>query len=195
MIFLIRHATNDLVGKVIPGWMPGLHLNAEGREQADRLARGLRGQGITRVFSSPLERAMETAAPLAGVCGISVEVRERLGELPPGEFSGRTLEDLETDPRWRQFNQFRGITRAPGGELMLETQARIVAEVLCLREEHPRESVAAVSHADPIRAALSYFLGMPLDLYSRIEISPASVSVVRLEEWGPQVLAMNRLCE
>ncbi|HJT89780.1 MAG TPA: histidine phosphatase family protein, partial [Bryobacteraceae bacterium] len=108
MIFLIRHATNDLVGKVIPGWMPGLHLNAEGREQADRLARGLRGQGITRVFSSPLERAMETAAPLAGVCGISVEVRERLGELPPGEFSGRTLEDLETDPRWRQFNQFRG---------------------------------------------------------------------------------------
>ena len=78
---------------------------------------------------------------------------------------------------------------------MVETQARMVAELLGLREQYPNESVAAVSHADPIRSALAYFLGMPLDLYYRLEISPASASVLKLEEWGPQVLAVNRVCE
>ncbi len=195
MVYLIRHATNPLVGKTIPGWMPGVHLNAAGRAEAERLAGSLRGQGIARVFSSPLERALETAEPVAKMAGVSVEIRERLGEMRPGEFTGRTLADLDQDPRWRKFNEFRGMTRAPGGELMLETQARMVAELLCLREQYPNESVAAISHADPIRAALAYFLGMPLDLYYRLEISPASASVLKLEEWGPQVLAVNRVCE
>ena len=191
MFYLIRHATNDLVGKAIPGWMPGVHLNADGRAQAERVAEKLAGRGITKVYSSPLERAVETAGPIAKIVGAPAEIREGLGEIRAGEWTGKTLTELDADRRWRRFNEYRGGAPVPGGELMIECQARMVAELLCLREEHPQETLAVISHADPLRAVLAYFLGMPLDLYIRIEISPASVSVLRLEEWGAQVLRLN----
>ncbi len=192
--YLIRHATNDLVGKTMPGWIPGVHLNTEGREQARRLAQKLSGRGISRVYSSPLERAMETAEPLALALGVAVERRDALIELKIGEWAGKSFAEIEQDPRWRRFNEHRSATRPPGGELMLETQQRMVAELLCLRDQHAGEAIAVVSHADPIRAVLTYFLGMPLDLFYRIDISPASVSIIKLEEWGAQVLSMNETC-
>jgi broad specificity phosphatase PhoE len=193
IFYLIRHAVNDYVGKALAGRMPGVHLNDEGREQARRLARTLAGRGITGIYASPLERAQETAEPLAAQTGLKVETRDVLGEVETGEWTNKTFAELEADPRWRSFNQYRCGARVPGGEMMLEIQTRMVAEILRLLESHPDGTMAIVSHADPIRAALVYFLGMPLDFYQRIEILPASFSILKLEEWGPVVLGVDQV--
>ncbi|MBV9504203.1 MAG: histidine phosphatase family protein [Acidobacteriia bacterium] len=192
--YLIRHGENDMVGKALAGWMPGVHLNATGRAQAERLAARLLTLGVDRIYASPLERAQETAEPIAGALGLNVETRESLGEFPAGEWTGKTFRELEDDPKWQIFNQYRSGTRVPGGELMLETQTRIVAELLCLRDRHEKERIAVVSHADPIRAALTFFLGMPLDFYRRMEVSPGSYTTLELEDWGPIVLNLNQSC-
>lgn len=108
---------------------------------------------------------------------------------------GQKIEDLRSDETWRRFNAFRSGTRVPNGELMLETQARIVGFMHGLREEHPNDYVAIVSHADVIKSAVAYCLGVPLDLFSRIEISPASVSVIAIADYGPWVLCLNHTGE
>lgn len=146
---------------------------------------------VAAVYSSPLERAVQTARPLAARLALPVMEREALGEIRTGEWTGRSLADLEADPRWRLFNAYRSGTRIPGGERMLEVQLRVVGELDRLREAHPASVVAVVSHGDPIRAALLHYLGMPLDFVLRLEVSPASLSVVALEEWGPRVLLVN----
>jgi probable phosphomutase (TIGR03848 family) len=189
--YLIRHAMNDFVGRRLAGWLPGVHLNGEGRNEARRLAEKLAQAGITAIYSSPLDRARETAEPLAEATGLRVETREALGEVRSGEWTGKMFAELEADLRWRAFHQYRSGIRVPGGELMLEVQTRMVAEILQLREGHPGGTIAVVSHADPIRVVVAFFLGMPLDFYQRIEISPASFSVVKLEEWGPVVPVLN----
>lgn len=189
--YLIRHALNDFVGRRLAGWMPGVHLNEEGRLQARRLAERLAPAGITGICSSPLERAQETAQPLAEATGLNVETRQNFVEVQAGEWVGKTFAELKDDPQWQAFNRFRSGTRVPGGELMLETQTRMVKEMLQLRDAQPNGKIAIVSHADPIRAALVFCLGMPLDFYQRVEISPASYSIVTLDEWGPVVSAVN----
>jgi len=193
--YLIRHAANDFVGNTIVGWTPGISLNAEGRAQAERLAWKLLGKGITKLYSSPLERALETAGPIAEALGLRVEVRDALGEVKFGEWAGKRIEELERDPRWRMFNQYRSGTRAPGGELAAESQVRIVTELEHLRGKHPGETIGLVSHADIIRAALVYYAGMPIDLGQRIEIRPASFSVLALEDSGPRILKLNETAD
>ncbi len=193
--YLIRHGANDSVGRGIAGWTPGVHLNANGREQAARLAARLSGKGIAKIYSSPLERARETAAPLGEAVGIAVEIREALGEVQFGEWSGEPFSALDRDPRWSRFNAYRSGTRAPGGELAIETQARFVAELESLRAELPDAAVAVVSHADPIRSALAYYLGIPIDLYQRMECRPASVSTLLLGDEGPTVTGLNEVAE
>jgi len=176
--YLIRHGNNDWIGKTIAGWMPGVHLNQEGRKQAEALGRKLSGRGIARIVSSPLERAAETAAPIAAALGLDIETSDALGEIRFGEWTGKPIPELDRDPEWRRFCAYRSGTRAPGGETMLETQLRIVRELDCLRQQSPDSVIAVVSHADTIRAALLHYLGMPIDLYARIEIRPASFSIV-----------------
>jgi len=180
-VLLIRHAETDAVGRFISGWMKGVHLNESGREQAALLARRLARAPLRAIYCSPLERAIETAEPVAAATGAAIQVRDAIGEIRFGEWTGRTFEELEVIPEWRKFNTSRSTTRIPGGELMLETQARMVAELECIRSRHPAEIAAVVSHGDPIRAAVLYFAGMPLDFYDRIEISPASVTVLALD--------------
>lgn len=193
--YLIRHGNNDMVGEAIAGWSPGINLNAQGREQAERLAWKLLGRGITRIYSSPLERALETAAPIARALGLKVEVRETLGEVRFGEWTGERFADLEADPRWKQFNSYRAGTRAPGGEMMLESQVRMVTELETLRARHGSETMAVVSHGDIIRSALVYYAGMSIDLYQRLEIRPASFSVLQLEDWGPRIRKLNETAD
>ena len=134
---------------------------------------------------------MQTAQPLAEAIGVAIEPREGFGEVNPGEWTGKSMDELDLDPRWRLYNQFRSGTRAPGGELMIETQARVVVEMGRLRVEYPNESMAIFTHGDPIKVALMNYLGMPLDFIHRIEIGPAAVSVVRVEEGKAAVLKMN----
>lgn len=181
----------DAVGKTITGRAPGVHLNEAGRKQADDLHSRLRRWKIDAIYSSPLERALETAAPAARRLGVNVMKSEALSEVDFGEWSGKTLDELDQLPQWRIYNTFRSSTRAPGGELATEVQTRMVEQLTRYSRQHPDQIVAVVSHADSIRLTLAHFLGMPIDLMHRLEIRPCSISVVRLAEWGPQVLLMN----
>ena len=190
---LIRHAHNDFVesGK-IAGWLPGVHLNAVGKAQAERLAEGLAEAGISAIFSSPLERAMETALAVGRRAGVEVEPCDAFGEVRAGEWTGMEIAALERDPRFRALNRFRSGGRIPGGEAILEVQARMVLEMERRRAERPGVVMAIVSHADPIRTVLAYYAGIPLDLFHRVEIATASVTTIEVEDWGPRILAVNR---
>jgi probable phosphoglycerate mutase len=190
-LFLIRHGMTDVVGRVLAGWTPGVHLNTEGRQQVERLTKRLSGTRIDAIYSSPLERTRETAREIAAAQGLDVVVSEGVGEVRYGEWTGKTIEEVAGDARWRRWNEHRGEARSPGGESMLEIQSRVVSELLRIADAHPDQTVAVVSHGDPIRAAMAYFLATPLHLVLRIAIDPASVSVVRIEEWGIEVLGLN----
>lgn len=190
--YLIRHATTDAVtGRRIAGRAAGVHLNEEGRAEAEALAARLAPETLKAVYSSPLERALETAEPIARTRRLEVQTLDALNELQFGQWTGRTFEELEPDAQWHQFNSFRSGTRIPGGEMMIEAQARIVNELERLSERHRDEAVAVVSHGDLIKAAVAHYAGIHLDMFWRIEISPASVSIVELNDYGPRVLLIN----
>ena len=191
-LLLLRHAAGDHIGRTLAGRGPGVHLNAFGREQAERLAAYVATLGVRAVYASPRERARETAEPLARRIGIPIAEAAGLDEVDYGEWTGLEHGSL-TDDAWRWYNTYRSGTRVPGGELILEVQARIVAELLRLAERHDGETVVAVSHADPIRAALAHFLGMPIDHMLRLDVGPASVSEVVLERWSARVVRVNDL--
>ena len=188
---LIRHGAHLLGGETIAGRMPGVRLSPLGEAQAAGLVGRVGGAPIRAVYSSPVERCVQTARPLAAHLGVDVAVAEGLTEIDFGAWTGRTLEELRPLAGWKRWNAFRSGARPPGGESMAEVQGRVVREMERLSGEHPDECVALFSHGDVIRAAVAYFLGAPLDLFQRIEISLASVSVVRIGEFGPSVLGVN----
>ncbi len=191
VFLLIRHAAHELLGRTLAGRMPGVHLSEDGRRQAEQLADRLCPLPIGAIYSSPLERTQETAQPLAARCGLDVQLSDLLSELEFGEWTGRDLSALDGTPLWHRFNVFRSGTRPPGGELMVEAQTRAVAELGRLSERHPDGLVAVVSHSDIIKAVLAFYLGMPLDLFLRLEISPASVSILEMGDYGPKLLRLN----
>lgn len=191
LFYLVRHGSNDVLGKALAARLPNIHLNAQGREEARRTAEALKTKGITRVISSPMERARETAGALAERLGLRVEIEDAVNEIAFGDWSGREMAELEALPGWKLFNSYRSGTRIPNGELMIETQTRVIGLLEKLRTHQPDETFAIFSHGDPIKLAIAYYLGVPLDLFTRIEISPAAYSTLRLEEWGPQILAVN----
>lgn len=192
---LIRHGMTDLVDRAIAGWAPGVHLNDQGRAQAARLAERLAGAPIKAIYSSPLERARETAEPISRGLGLVTQIIEEVGEIVFGEWTGRELSELGNDPLWRRFNSLRSLTRAPGGETQLETQARMISALERLRDLHPDQTIAVVSHADVIKSAIAHYAGIPLDLIHRIEISVASVSVVEVGENNPRIVCVNNTGE
>lgn len=191
VFLLIRHADNDSVGRMIAGRMVGLGLNRQGVMQAARLAERLATLPIERVYSSPLQRAQETAAPIAAQLGLKVQTCEAINEIEYGDWQGGEFQTLAEMAKWQQFNQFRSGTRIPGGELMLEVQARMVAAIERLREQCPQAVIAVISHGDPIRTVIAHYVGIPLDFMLRIEISLASVSLIAIDDDGPQILGVN----
>jgi broad specificity phosphatase PhoE len=122
---------------------------------------------------------------------LNVQPCEAANEIDFGEWTGKSFEELEPLPAWRRFNRLRSIARIPGGESMPEAQIRMVSELECMRRRHPGQHVALFSHGDPIKAAIAHCAGIPLDLFHRIDIAPASVSVVSLDESGPRILRVN----
>lgn len=190
-VLLIRHATCDPVGRQLAGRASGVSLNASGRDQAVRLAAWLAPLSLAAVYASPLARARETAAYLAEPRRLGVVEHDGFTEIEFGAWTGRELESLEGDAHWQRFNGFRSLTRPPGGELMLEAQTRAVRALGDLAARHADERIAVVSHADVLRAAVAFFAGAPLDLFSRLEISPASVTTLELHEWGARLRAIN----
>lgn len=193
VFLLIRHGANPAIGKLLPGRMPGVHLNTEGKAQAEKLSERLGNASIDAIYSSPLERTCETALPLAKRLGLEIRTSREFLEVEIGGWTGKTLEMLAQDPLWRLYNTFRTGTRPPDGELMVEVQQRMVTEIERLRTEHPHGTLAVISHADPIKTVLAHYAGIPLDFLLRLEISLVSVSVLKIGDYGPKVLCMNSL--
>lgn len=188
---LIRHGMTDAVGRFITGRRPGVRLNEQGGRQVEKLADVLSDARIAAVYSSPLERALETAQPIARTQGLETQVRDGLLEVDFGAWEGCSFEELSRLPGWKAFNSFRSQVRPPGGEHMLDVQRRMVGEMEDLLRRHPGESIALISHGDVIRAAIAHYLGVPLDLFLRLEISPASVSAIQLGETHARVPVVN----
>lgn len=188
---LVRHGAHALGGGIIAGRSPDVHLSDLGRQQAMGLVDRVAHLPIAAIYSSPMDRTLETARPLANHLQLEIGVRESLNEIDFGDWTGQTIEDLKTHPLWSAWNEFRSGTRIPGGESMLETQSRIVRELENLCSRHPQECVALFSHGDVIKSAVAYALGVPLDMFRRIEIGLASVSVIEIGDFGPWVLAVN----
>ncbi len=191
-ILLIRHGINDYVktGK-LAGRLPGVHLNAEGQVQAQALAERLSSAAIAAIYSSPLERTRETAAPLAERLGVPITLRDDLLESDCGEWTGQAIADLNQTDTWRLIQVSPSTARFPGGESQAEIQARLVRAIEALRAAHPGQIIAAVSHSDPIKLALAFYMGLPLDLFQRLEIAPASISELVFTPWRPVLARLN----
>ena len=188
---LIRHALTDAADRWYAGRTPGIDLNERGLREAGALARRLENVTLDAIYSSPLERCLETAELVAKLQDVGVEADDSLIEIDCGTWTGKTFDELREDSGFGCFNTFRCGTRPPNGELMLEVQSRMVATVLRLSERHPNKTVAIVTHSDPIKSVLAYFLGMPLDLASRLVTDPASVSILELGESHARVKLVN----
>jgi len=192
-LMLVRHAQNDWVGERLAGWTPGVHLNEEGRQQAGALGRRLAHLPLTAIYSSPLERAVETAQAIAIHHGLEIEILADLGEVRYGEWTGKSLKELAETELWPVVQVHPSGARFPQGENLRQVQARAVAALDALRQTHPNETdvVAVVSHADVIKAVLAHYAGLHLDLFQRLVISPASFSVVRFTLFGPRIVCLN----
>jgi probable phosphoglycerate mutase len=195
-LFLIRHGENDWVdtGK-LAGRTPGVHLNEKGHQQASALADRLRIQPISAVYSSPLVRCMETAKPLADVLGLSVREEPDVLEVDYGEWRGASLKELAKLPEWQLVQIYPGGFRFPNGETLREVQNRVVTALERIRLAHEGEAVAVFAHGDILRTALAYYLGTPLDMFQRIHINTASVSVIGFHRFGPHILSVNNTGE
>lgn len=187
----MRHGTTPTTGKVLPGRAKGLHLSPEGREQAVSLAEHFRGLSVAAVYASPLERARETAAPIARALGLKVVLERGLLECDFGSWTGAELAKLRRLPEWKAVQRHPSGFRFPHGESFSELSLRLSETMRTLSERHPGDVVVAVSHADCIKAAVAAALGMPLDLFQRIEIGTCSCSTVAYAPEGPSVIAVN----
>ncbi len=189
-LLLIRHGLNDAVGVRLAGQEP-IPLNAEGVAQADRLVQRLARVRVDAIYSSTLVRARQTASPLASARGLAVQDLDGAIEFRMGEWDGQRFDDLSRDAGWQRFSSQRSLTRGRGGERMIDVQARLVGALLDVAERHAGGSIAIFSHADPIRAAVLYFAGMPIDFFHRLDIAPASLSAIALRPSGPALLKVN----
>ena len=183
----------DHLGKSLAGRRPRVSLNDRGRSEATWIADVLSRAGIQRIISSPLERCLETAAPLAQRLNLPAEVSTEITEVDFGDWTGMKMEELKTFEQWARYNTYRSGTRPPNGESIIEIQARMIGFVEKLSRQLPSRTFAIFSHGDPIRSVLTYYLGMPLDCLTRLEVSPGSYSILHLEPWGAEILAINRL--
>lgn len=190
-ILLIRHGANDWVGDRLAGWTPGVHLNDQGRQQAAAVAERLADWPIVAVYSSPLERAVETAEPLALRHNLPVTLVDGLGESRYGDWTGQPLKELAKQPEWLQVQFTPSTARFPGGESLGEMQARVVAVLEKARAAHPKGAVAVFSHADIIKAAVAYYAGVHLDLFQRLVVDVTSVSWIRFTPHGPRLMRFN----
>ena len=191
-ILLVRHGQTPSTGKVLPGRAPGLHLTDTGRQQAARAAERISElKHVDAVYTSPLERARETAAPIAAAAELRAKVERGLQECDFGEWTGAALPKLMKKPEWQTVQRAPSTFQFPGGESFSAMQHRIVSTLDRLRAAHPGGTIVCVSHADPIKAAVAHALGTHLDLFQRIVISTCAISVIASSGNGPAVLAVN----
>jgi probable phosphoglycerate mutase len=192
-ILLIRHAVNDFVktGK-LAGWTPEVHLNDEGKAQAEALGQRMAEAPIKHLYASPLERTMETAEAIRQHHPhLEIKQIEGIGEVRYGDWEGQEIARLTKTKMWDMVQEYPSRAYFPNGESMREVQVRAINAVEALAVAHPRDMVAVVSHADLIKMVLAHYLGMHLDNFQRIVISPASISSLMLGYGRPYIATMN----
>lgn len=196
-MLLVRHGKTPTTGTVLPGRAKGLHLSDEGRAQAEEVAGRIAalqvatGTGPVAVYASPLERTTETARPIARALGLRVRADRGLLECDFGQWTGARLAALYKKPEWGAVQRNPSGFRFPDGESFLEMQTRMASTLARLAARHRGTTVVAVSHADPIKAAVAHAAGTPLDLFQRLTVAPCSVSAIAYTGGGPFVLTVN----
>ena len=192
LVLLVRHGQTPTTGATLPGRAKGLHLAETGLAQAEAVATRIGVlHNVDAVYASPLERTRETAAPIAKAVGQRVRVDKGLLECEFGEWTGRKLSELNKLPEWQTVQRYPSGFRFPGGESFTEMAQRMVSTLDRLGAAHRGQTIVAVSHADPIKAAVANALGTHLDLFQRIVVSPCSVTAILQTPTGPIVLAVN----
>jgi probable phosphoglycerate mutase len=191
-LLLIRHGENDYLKKNrLPGHLPGIHLNERGREQAAELARTLGQLPIKAIYASPLERAIETAEPLAQTLGLGIQIRPPLTDIDVGHWAGHSWKALGRTKHWKIIQHTPSQFQFPGGETFLQAQQRVVHVLDAITVAHKREMVAVVFHADPIKLAVAHYLGLPLDNFQRLTIHTGSVTILKIDALAARLLAIN----
>ena len=193
VFLLIRHAENDYVRENrLPGRLPDIHLNEAGRQQAQNLADHLAGFPIKSIYCSPLERAIESAQPLANTLNLEIIQRQGLIELDIGDWQGEKLKTLSKLKLWRTVQGAPSRVHFPGGEWFAEAQHRICLELDELSSLHDsKDIIACFSHSDPIKLAVAFHLGLPIDLFQRITVAPASITTLLITESGSRLINLN----
>jgi broad specificity phosphatase PhoE len=191
VILLIRHGETDWLGKRLAGRLPDIHLNAQGRGKAEAVAAMLRSIPLDAVYSSPLERALETAEPTAQAAGKTVRKDGRLQEVDFGELTGMPFSELREITVWQEVHRNPAAVRYPGGESLSEVQDRAAAMIRQIHGEYESGFVAMFTHADTIRLAIAHFLQMPLVAYHALVTDPASVSVIMVSRKAVRVISIN----
>ncbi len=196
-VLLVRHGTTPTTGRILPGQAPGLHLSAAGRSQAERVASAIATlePRPVAVYASPLERAKETATPIARALGLRVRTERGLLDLDIGEWTGMSLKRAARRREWAAVQRWPAGFSFPGGESFSELVARVTDAVGRMVRAHPGDTIVAVSHADPIRALVATAAGVPLDLFQRLVVSTCSISAVRYSPDGPRVVCVNASAE
>ncbi|HTO11820.1 MAG TPA: histidine phosphatase family protein [Candidatus Binatia bacterium] len=193
-ILLVRHGQTPTTGRLLPGQAPGLHLSDDGRKQAEAAAaRIAKLKSVSAIYASPLERARETAMPIARVRDLAVRIERGLMDLDVGRWTGERLDRVSKRPEWSTVQRNPSGFRFPDGESFMEMQTRMADTLARLVERHRGGVVVAVSHADPIKAALAHALGMHLDLFQRLNVAPGSITTIAYSGGPPMVLGMNSL--
>jgi probable phosphoglycerate mutase len=191
-LLLVRHGNTATTGKLLPGRAAGLHLAETGLRQAERAGERIAElKRVDAIYTSPLERARETAAPIARATGLRPKIERGLLECNFGDWTGAELPKLMKLPEWRTVQRAPSTFRFPNGESFTEMQVRIVSTLDRLRARHHGGTVVCVSHADPIKAAMAHALGTHLDLFQRIIISTCSISAIGFAGDGPMALTVN----
>jgi probable phosphoglycerate mutase len=193
IIILVRHGENDWVKKNrLAGWIPDVHLNEKGQNQAKAVAQRLASLTVDALYSSPVARCVETAEYVAGFQGIDITLLEDVGEVRYGAWEGKKIANLARKPLWKTVQFFPSRMRFPDGEALREVQFRAVQAVERASTQHVGKTVVIVSHADVIKLVLAHYLGVHIDLFQRIAVAPASVSVLSLAENGMvRILRLN----
>lgn len=193
-LHLIRHAHNEFVRKgKLAGRLPAVHLSPEGAAQADRLAALFSGTRLSAICSSPLERAMETAKPLADAQGLKIIQEPGLLEIDFGSWEGHTLKALRRRKLWSRVQMRPSMAQFPKGESFHQAQFRVVQALDHLLAAHrgKRKQIACVGHSDPIKLAIAHYLGLPLDHFQRLAVAPASVSSLQIQNGHATLLSLN----
>jgi len=194
LLLLIRHGENDYTktGK-LAGHLPGVHLNERGQKQAQALGDAFQGLPLTAIYSSPLERAVETATPIAAATRLEVRVEAGLIESNVGKWQGRSWKVLRLTKAWKIVQHAPSRFRFPEGESFPEMQTRVVSALERIVSQHkPNDMIACVFHADPIKLAVAHFIGLPLDQFQRLGCNTGSVAVLYVTETGASLMNLNQ---